>query len=113
MLHVERDIVHGMTAKQFRLWQHYAAFEPFDEVRADLRAASIVQMLYNLNRRKNQKALTLEEAMLRFGDSDEKTSGKRERRYNPQTPEEQLAVLKALSLMQNTIVAQGTPEAKD
>lgn len=107
IVNVERDIVRGLTAKQFRLWQHYATLEPFDEMRADLRAASIVQMIHAVNRGKGQKALTLKEAMLNFELAEEKASA---RRYDPQTPAEMLAVLKALSVMQNTIVGQNTPE---
>ena len=37
-----------MTAKQFAGWEHYAALEPFGEVRGDWRAASIREMIYNM-----------------------------------------------------------------
>lgn len=106
--HVERDIVKGLTAKQFRRWQHYAALEPFDEIRDDLRTASIVAMIYNVNRGKGQPAWSLQDAMLKFEDT--KSDGAK--RYSPQTQQEMISVLKALTIMQNTIVAEGTPEAK-
>ena len=48
-----------LTAKQFRMWEIYSELEPFGELRADYRAASIVQMIYNVNRGEKQKALPL------------------------------------------------------
>ncbi len=60
------QMLRELTAKQFRDWEVYAALEPFDEKRSDFRAAQIVQMLYNVNRGKNVKAITLEECLLQF-----------------------------------------------
>lgn len=114
-MHVNRDILRGLTAKEFLGWEAYARVEPFNvdiEARADARAASIVQVLQNVNRGKGQKAWTLQDAMLKFDEAEGK-GNKDAKRYDPQTQEEMLSVLKALSIMQNTIVEQGTPEAKD
>ena len=57
-----------LTAKQFRNWELYDELEPFGEVRADYRAASIVQMLYNVNRGPKTKAISLQECLLKFGE---------------------------------------------
>lgn len=52
----------------YREWQAYAALEPFDEERGDLRAASIVQVLANVNRdrKKSREPFTLDDVRLRF-----------------------------------------------
>lgn len=61
-------MLRGMTLRQFEEWRAYADLEPFDEQRADLRAASIVQTLYNLfGRKKGQRAVKLEDCVIRFG----------------------------------------------
>jgi hypothetical protein len=90
ILHVERDILRGLTAKELRGWEMYHELEPFGEERADYRAASIVQMLYNINRGKNQKALELKDFLLAFGEQEPKQK---------QTPEQQFAILKVLAAM--------------
>lgn len=41
-------IEQGLTAKGFLGWEIYYALEPFDEKRADYRAASIRQMIFNM-----------------------------------------------------------------
>lgn len=61
-------MLRSLTAKQFQAWEHYAQLEPFDETRADYRAASIVQVIANVNRGKNQAAYTLQDGLLRFGE---------------------------------------------
>lgn len=111
-MNVNRDIMRDLTAKELLGWEAYAQVEPFNvdiEARADARAASIVQMLYNVNRGKGQAALKLGDAMLKFNE----VKGDGAKRYSPQTQQEMLSVLKALSVMQNTIVANNVPEAKD
>lgn len=55
-----------MPAKTFRRWQHFDALEPIGELRADYRAASIVQMIANVNRGKDTPVVTLEECVLKF-----------------------------------------------
>lgn len=69
----------------------YYDLEPFGELRDDYRIGSVVQMLYNINRGKNQKALTLEEAVIKFG---EQVTEKQK-----QNPSQQLAMLKILAAM--------------
>ena len=104
ILHVERDVLRGLTAKQFRGWEHYYELEPEEEIRADYRAASIVQILYNINRGKGQKALTLEEALLKFGGAAEKPK---------QTAEQQFAILKVLAAMHANDVPEGPRQADE
>ena len=66
ILHIDRVL--GLTAKEFIGWEHYAALEPFDETRADYRAASIATMIANVHRGKDQKAYKLEDFVLKFGE---------------------------------------------
>ena len=84
ILHVERDILHGLTARELLGWEHYAMLEPFDETRADYRAASIATMIANVNRGKDHRAYTLEDFVLKFGDRAERK----------RTPEDQLWIAK-------------------
>ena len=76
-----------LTAKQFRAWEIYSELEPFGELRADYRAASIVQMIYNVNRGEKQKALPLQEFLLKF-----ETEPKQKQSW-----QEQLAIMKLLA----------------
>ena len=71
------------TAKWFRGWEMYYELEPFGELRADYRAASIVQMLYNINRGKDQKALSIQDFLL-FAEKEKKPE---------QTPEQKFKIL--------------------
>lgn len=73
-------------------WVHYNSIEPIGDDRADYRAASIVQMLYNVNRGKNDKPGKLEEFLLKWAEADEVKKTK-------QTPQQQLAMLKILAAM--------------
>lgn len=61
-----------MPYHQFREWQHYATLEPFGEILQDYRTAHIVSMLFNVNRGKDQKPMSLEDARLRFGEQEPK-----------------------------------------
>lgn len=60
-----------MSLDQLLEWQAFAEFEPFDEVRQDLRIASIVEALLNLHRDTKRKPVpyTLRDTLLYFGDS--------------------------------------------
>lgn len=98
---MNRDILRGLTAKQFREWEHFAELEPFGEKRADYRAASIVQATFNVNRGKKQKAMTLEEAVVKFGEEAKETTKPK------QTQKQQLDILTVLSKMQAYAVASG------
>ena len=59
-------MLRSLTAKQFMEWEEYARLEPFNELRADYRTASIVQMLANVNRPKGHKAYTLQDFLLHY-----------------------------------------------
>jgi len=99
-VNVERDILQGLTYKQFVRWQHYAQVEPFNfdlEKRADYRAAQIAQMLYNVNRGKGVSALKLEDAVLDF----EKDAKK------PPSQKELMNKLMFMAKMQALAVEQG------
>jgi hypothetical protein len=99
-VNVERDVLHGLTAKQFRGWEHFAEIEPFTfnaEARADARAADIVRMIYNVNRGKNQRALALKDALLKFEPEEQRQP----------TQQELLNKLMLMSRMQAALVAQG------
>ena len=102
------------TAKWFRDWEMYYELEPFGEMRADFRAASIVQMIYNVNRGKDQKAKPLADFMLKFEEEPKKT----------QTWQEQVVMLKLLaaayatdtgipSVIEDAPVPQGTETSLD
>lgn len=80
-----------ITAKQFRAWAHYDQLEPFGEIRADYRTASIVQMIANVNRGKKQKPYTLQEMLLKFEEAEPKRK---------QSPQEQLSILNILAMQQ-------------
>ena len=80
-----------MPATLFRAWEMYNEVEPFGELRADYRAAHIVQTLINVNRGKDQKPITLDECLLKFGEPlAEKPK---------QTPKPQFTMLQWLSAM--------------
>ena len=62
-------MLRSLTAAQFQEWLAYASVEPFDEVRGDLRAAQIVQMLLAVNMdQKKHKLPGLDELLLQFED---------------------------------------------
>lgn len=60
-----------ITWKQFLEWEAFAQLEPYDEERADIRAAQIVTTLANINRdrKKRRTAYKISDFLLRFGDS--------------------------------------------
>jgi hypothetical protein len=68
---VDREILGVITLDQLLEWQAFAELEPFDEVRQDLRIASIVEVLLNINRDTKRKPVpyTLKDTVLYFGDS--------------------------------------------
>lgn len=65
-------ILHTLTAKQFRGWEHFHELSPFGDYRADLRIATVTQMLYNINRGKGEKARPLEDFLLKFDGAKKK-----------------------------------------
>jgi hypothetical protein len=64
-------MLRGMTHTQFLEWHAFSELEPFDAERDDLRIASIVQVLMNINRDRKRKTVpfTIDEAVLKFGDT--------------------------------------------
>jgi hypothetical protein len=64
-----------ITAKQFTEWEAYARLDPFSEVRADYRAASIAMTVYNMAvEGKHRKKL--EDFMLKWDSGDQPASKK-------------------------------------
>lgn len=60
-----------MSIKELREWRAYADLEPFDEGRADLRAASIAFFVVSALRGRKDKKLKLEDFLLKFGDEQQ------------------------------------------
>jgi hypothetical protein len=56
-----------ISIRQFDEWRAYADLEPFDEMRADLRAASIVQAVRN-GYRGRRRPQSLKDCLLLFGE---------------------------------------------
>lgn len=77
------QMARGIPARLIMEWETYAALEPFDEVRADIRSAQIAQMLYNINRdsTKDPKGKPLSEFMLEF-DREELTPEEQQRKHD-------------------------------
>lgn len=63
-----------MTGAQFLEWQYYASLEPFDETRADVRAAQIVQALWNIARdtKAHPTPFALKQFLIEFGEQPPK-----------------------------------------
>jgi hypothetical protein len=59
-------MLRGLTARQFQEWQAYFRLEPFDETRADYRAAQIVQMLAAIHTRKGKTPPSIAELVLKW-----------------------------------------------
>ena len=60
-------MLRSLTAAQFQEWVEYSKLEPFDEVRGDLRAAQIAQMILAVNMdQKKHKLPGLDELVLKF-----------------------------------------------
>ena len=59
-------MLRSLTAKQLQEWLAYAKLEPFDEKRADYRAAQIAQMVLLVNLAKGAKVPTMDELLLKF-----------------------------------------------
>lgn len=62
-----------MSFAEFRDWQLFAELEPFGEERSDIRTASIVSTLANVNRdpKKRRQPYQMTDFLLRFGDAPE------------------------------------------
>jgi hypothetical protein len=60
-------MLRGITYRQFEEWRAYADLEPFEEERADLRAAQVVQAIYNVNRKKGSPPIKLQDCLITLG----------------------------------------------
>jgi hypothetical protein len=90
-LHVERDVLRGLTAKEFRGWEMFENLYPMIGMeRLDYNVAAVLQMLHNINRAKGQKALPLKDFVLKFGEQEEKPR---------QTSKQQFTMLEYLAHM--------------
>lgn len=59
-------MLRAITTPQLLEWRAYSDLEPWDEERADLRAAQVVQAIRNAWRGKGGRSYTLKECVLRF-----------------------------------------------
>jgi len=59
----------GMTSTQWEEWKEYMRVEPFEEERMDQRFGHLAAIFLNRYRKRGTKALSMEEATLRFGDT--------------------------------------------
>jgi hypothetical protein len=57
-----------ITWEQLVEWMAFAEVEPFDEERADMRAAQITSAIVNVNRAKGASPVSVSDVLLRFGD---------------------------------------------
>jgi len=94
-------MLRGMTIRQLQEWRAYADLEPFDEERDDLRAASIVQAIYNVHRRKNSPQIPLKDCVLRFGEAPQPGQAQR-------TPAQAVEQIKAV--MRDLMATHNKPE---
>ncbi len=106
VVHVERDIKRDLTAKEFLKWRAYEELEPFGELRADYRAASIVAMIANVNRGSKDKAYTLDDVRLKFEEREEKPE---QPRTEKQAQEHQHRALQLWAIAQAAVVAEDNP----
>ena len=66
-------MLRSLTAAQFQEWVEYSKLEPFDEVRGDLRAAQIAQMILAVKMdQKKHKLPGLDELVLKFEQEEAK-----------------------------------------
>jgi hypothetical protein len=77
-------MLRGMSAIQFREWREYADIEPFDEERADLRAAHIVQTLINVNRDPKKSRISLNKCILPTPDEPNRMNQSEEQPWQQQ-----------------------------
>jgi hypothetical protein len=70
-VNVDREILGSLSLDQLLEWQVFSELEPFDEVRMDLRFASVVEAVLNVFRDSKKKPIPyrLKDTVLYFGDS--------------------------------------------
>ncbi len=94
-----------MTWLDYLGWLAYMELEPFDETRADLRSASIVATIANVNRGKGQRAYSAKEFLLNYDTEVETQDGEAPKKQG-QSYQEQ----KQIAMMWAAIYAE--PEKK-
>lgn len=67
------ELTERMSERELQEWQLLEQLEPFGEVKEDYRAASICLTLYNVNRTKDSKELSVEDFMVKFERSDQES----------------------------------------
>jgi len=87
----------SLTAKQLLGWEAFDSLEPVGDERIDLLFASVVAMIANVNRGKDQKPFTLQDAMLKWDAEPKKR----------QTPEEQARIARVFVESYNRMVVSG------
>jgi hypothetical protein len=85
-------MLRGITARQFFEWEVYFAMDPFGQARDDIHRAMALQMLHNVNTKKEHQK-PVNDFLLRFG--------LEERPPRKQTWQEQLAVARQFVEMYN------------
>jgi len=86
-----RQMLSEISNKELIEWMVFADLEPFDEERADVRAAAIRATLLNIHRRQGTPVVTPLECMTHFGDSEPPP--------HKQTWQEQKAICRMYSTM--------------
>ena len=82
-----KTMLSSMTIREFNEWVLYAQVEPFEEQRADWRAAHIVSTLMNIFRKKGTPVIKISDMLLKFV-----SSWLPEAEKKPQTWQEQKAI---------------------
>jgi hypothetical protein len=88
-----------LTAKQFAEIIAFKRIEPFSAMRADVRIASLVCMIANVNRGPQQKPYKIEDFLLQWG----------EKEVRKQSAAEQLALMKLWTRVHNELEAEKQP----
>ena len=96
-------MLRSLTAKQFLEWEAFLMLEPWtleSELKADYRAASICQRIYNSQVTKKQDLKDLSHFLLKWDQEEKKEK----------SPEEIFNIAKLMAIVQNNMVAAGTEE---
>ena len=67
-----QEMTQKMSGREFVYWMAYYNLEPFDEVRADLRAGIIASTIANVNRGKGRAAFKPDQFMPEFSKPEPK-----------------------------------------
>jgi hypothetical protein len=95
-----------ISSRQFGEWRAYGDLEPFDGERDDLRAASIVQALYNIHRKKGAKPWKLRDCALPIPGAQDETP------QPPQPTTAEQARAQVLSTMKTLMLIYGSKAPK-